>query len=73
MTDFNPRTQVIERLEACGATFRNTLLHVGAGTFVPVDGAVADHVMHHEPFSIATSLVRSTLNPNPATPTLNGV
>jgi|AntRauMFilla1563_2_1112583.scaffolds.fasta_scaffold245640_1 S-adenosylmethionine:tRNA-ribosyltransferase-isomerase (queuine synthetase) len=38
--------------------FRNTLLHIGAGTFIPVEGDVTDHTMHQEPFSISTALVR---------------
>lgn len=53
-------------MEAGGASFENTVLHVGAGTFVPVEGPVADHVMHHEPFSISIALVRRSIAKRPA-------
>jgi len=51
--------QIIETLRTRGVGWETVLLHVGAGTFKPVDVEdPADHVMHHE---------RYTLSPETAT------
>ena len=45
--------ELIAMLEAHGARFADLVLHVGAGTFKPVDAeSIAEHVMHEEWFDI---------------------
>ena len=45
--------EFLEALEAKGVRRADVLLHVGAGTFKPVDVEnPADHVMHEEPYTI---------------------
>jgi len=45
--------ELLDRLAAKGVKRADVVLHVGAGTFKPVDTEhPADHVMHEEPFSL---------------------
>jgi S-adenosylmethionine:tRNA ribosyltransferase-isomerase len=44
--------ELLERLQARGIQRAAVTLHVGAGTFKPVQGAVADHVMHAERYRV---------------------
>ncbi|HVZ47385.1 MAG TPA: tRNA preQ1(34) S-adenosylmethionine ribosyltransferase-isomerase QueA [Gemmatimonadaceae bacterium] len=54
--------ELIARLQARGAVFADLVLHVGAGTFRPVDAeSISDHVMHEEWFDIP-SAAANTVN-----------
>ena len=44
--------ELLERLRALGVEQHAVTLHVGAGTFKPVQGAVSEHVMHAEQYHI---------------------
>lgn len=44
--------ELLARLDALGVERVNVTLHVGAGTFKPIQGAVKDHVMHAERYSV---------------------
>lgn len=44
--------ELLERLEARGIERVAVTLHVGAGTFKPITGPVAEHVMHAERYTI---------------------
>ncbi|MDL2344850.1 tRNA preQ1(34) S-adenosylmethionine ribosyltransferase-isomerase QueA [Deinococcus sp. MIMF12] len=45
--------ELLSRLEARGIERVAVTLHVGAGTFKPITGSVADHVMHAERYAIS--------------------
>ena len=45
--------ELLSRLEALGVERAAITLHVGAGTFKPVQGPVSQHVMHAEQFEIS--------------------
>ncbi len=46
--------EVIDALRARGVAWETVLLHVGAGTFKPVEAEdPAEHVMHHERFTLS--------------------
>ncbi|GAA5512018.1 S-adenosylmethionine:tRNA ribosyltransferase-isomerase [Deinococcus carri] len=45
--------ELLARLDALGVERHAITLHVGAGTFRPVTGSVADHVMHAERYAIS--------------------
>jgi S-adenosylmethionine:tRNA ribosyltransferase-isomerase len=45
--------ELLARLDDRGVQRRNVTLHVGAGTFKPITGRVADHTMHAEQFEIS--------------------
>ena len=50
---------MLERLVAKGVRRADVVLHVGAGTFKPVDTEhPADHVMHEESYSLPASTAR---------------
>lgn len=44
--------ELLARLDERGAQRHTLTLHVGAGTFRPITGSVADHVMHAERYAI---------------------
>ena len=44
--------ELLSRLDALGVEQTQVTLHVGAGTFKPIQGRVADHVMHAERYSV---------------------
>ncbi|WP_420595834.1 tRNA preQ1(34) S-adenosylmethionine ribosyltransferase-isomerase QueA [Deinococcus sp.] len=44
--------QLLSRLDALGVEQTHVTLHVGAGTFKPIQGRVADHVMHAERYAV---------------------
>ena len=44
--------QLLSRLDALGVEQTYVTLHVGAGTFKPIQGRVADHVMHAERYAV---------------------
>jgi S-adenosylmethionine:tRNA ribosyltransferase-isomerase len=45
--------ELLARLDARGIERASVTLHVGAGTFKPVSGPVAEHVMHAERYSVS--------------------
>ncbi|WP_407571115.1 tRNA preQ1(34) S-adenosylmethionine ribosyltransferase-isomerase QueA [Deinococcus altitudinis] len=45
--------ELLARLDTLGVERRSVTLHVGAGTFKPISGRVADHLMHAEQFEIS--------------------
>ncbi|EYB68266.1 S-adenosylmethionine--tRNA ribosyltransferase-isomerase [Deinococcus phoenicis] len=45
--------ELLARLDALGVERHAVTLHVGAGTFRPITGSVADHVMHAERYAIS--------------------
>ncbi|THF70082.1 tRNA preQ1(34) S-adenosylmethionine ribosyltransferase-isomerase QueA [Deinococcus sp. Arct2-2] len=47
--------ELLAQLEAMGVQRTAITLHVGAGTFRPISGSVADHVMHAERYSISAA------------------
>ncbi|WP_161881879.1 tRNA preQ1(34) S-adenosylmethionine ribosyltransferase-isomerase QueA [Deinococcus alpinitundrae] len=47
---FTPK--LLARLDERGVEQAHVTLHVGAGTFKPVQGSVADHVMHAERYAV---------------------
>ena len=49
--------ELLSRLEAGGIERAYVTLHVGAGTFKPVQGRVADHTMHAERYSVSVETV----------------
>jgi len=52
---------LLARLDALGVQRASVTLHVGAGTFKPITGRVADHVMHAEQYTI-TPQTADTVN-----------
>ncbi len=44
--------ELLARLDALGVERHALILHVGAGTFRPITGSVAEHVMHAERYAI---------------------
>ncbi|MDR2791338.1 MAG: S-adenosylmethionine:tRNA ribosyltransferase-isomerase [Tannerellaceae bacterium] len=48
---FTPR--LLAELDSAGYRRREVTLHVGAGTFRPVKGEIADHLMHDEYFTLS--------------------
>ena len=44
---------LLARLDALGVERRSVTLHVGAGTFKPISGRVANHTMHAESYDIS--------------------
>ncbi|MEM9620440.1 MAG: tRNA preQ1(34) S-adenosylmethionine ribosyltransferase-isomerase QueA [Pseudomonadota bacterium] len=57
---------LLDQLQARGVALAALTLHVGAGTFQPVRGALEDHVMHQEWYEIsattAAQITRTTQN-----------
>ncbi len=52
-------SELLERLEARGVRRAEVLLHVGAGTFKPVEVEdPATHVMHEEPYEVSENAAR---------------
>ncbi len=52
--------ELLGAIEAKGAAFADVLLHVGAGTFKPVEvEELADHVMHEEWYRVSESAARA--------------
>jgi S-adenosylmethionine:tRNA ribosyltransferase-isomerase len=47
--------ELLARLDAQGVERHAVTLHVGAGTFRPISGPVAEHVMHAERYSISAA------------------
>ena len=45
--------ELLKRLDTLGVERSGVTLHVGAGTFKPISGRVADHLMHAEQFEIS--------------------
>ncbi len=45
--------ELLQKLRERGVERTNVTLHVGAGTFKPITGPVADHVMHAERYSVS--------------------
>lgn len=45
--------ELLARLDAMGVERATVTLHVGAGTFKPIQGSVADHVMHAERYEVS--------------------
>ncbi|MFC4637261.1 tRNA preQ1(34) S-adenosylmethionine ribosyltransferase-isomerase QueA [Deinococcus hohokamensis] len=45
--------ELLSRLDALGVERATVTLHVGAGTFKPITGAVAEHVMHAERYAVS--------------------
>ncbi len=53
---------LLRKISASGATIQNITLHVGAGTFKPVQSeTIADHEMHTEHFVVEASVVKEIL------------
>jgi len=50
---------LIDELELRGILLAKVTLHVGAGTFQPVRGDLANHVMHKEWFEVSEQAIRS--------------
>ncbi|WP_241191190.1 tRNA preQ1(34) S-adenosylmethionine ribosyltransferase-isomerase QueA [Deinococcus psychrotolerans] len=46
--------ELLSRLDERGIERAYVTLHVGAGTFKPIQGSVADHTMHAERYSVST-------------------
>lgn len=46
-------SELLTRLDALGVERHAVTLHVGAGTFRPITGSVAEHVMHAERYAIS--------------------
>ncbi|WP_225430016.1 tRNA preQ1(34) S-adenosylmethionine ribosyltransferase-isomerase QueA [Deinococcus detaillensis] len=46
--------ELLARLDERGIERAYVTLHVGAGTFKPIQGSVADHTMHAERYSVST-------------------
>lgn len=54
--------EVMQNLENKGITPLETTLHVGAGTFKPVDAEeITDHAMHAEQFELRASFIRQLI------------
>jgi len=54
--------ELLEKLQNSGISIRNITLHVGAGTFKPVQTeTIADHEMHTEHFVVEASVVKDIL------------
>lgn len=54
--------RVLSNIDERGIEREEIVLHVGAGTFVPVKSEeIKDHKMHSEPFSLTISLIRRLL------------
>ena len=51
--------ELLTRLDALGVQRAQVTLHVGAGTFKPVQGSVEDHVMHAERYEISAETARA--------------
>ncbi len=49
---------LMEKIDALGVQKAFVTLHVGAGTFQPVRGAIEDHVMHSERFRVPADTLR---------------
>ena len=47
--------ELLARLDALGVERASVTLHVGAGTFKPIQGSVADHVMHAERYEVSAA------------------
>lgn len=45
--------ELLTRLDEMGVERQTVTLHVGAGTFKPIQGSVADHVMHAERYEVS--------------------
>lgn len=51
--------ELLARVDALGVERSSVTLHVGAGTFKPIMGSVADHVMHAEQYQISDETARA--------------
>ena len=51
--------ELLARLTALGVEQASVTLHVGAGTFKPISGRVADHTMHAEQYQISDQTARA--------------
>lgn len=51
--------ELLARLDERGVERHTLTLHVGAGTFRPITGSVADHVMHAERYAIGEETARA--------------
>lgn len=56
---FTPR--LLDKIESSGVEIADLVLHVGAGTFKPISGSVAEHTMHRERFSVERSTLGKIL------------
>ncbi|UBV41645.1 tRNA preQ1(34) S-adenosylmethionine ribosyltransferase-isomerase QueA [Deinococcus taeanensis] len=50
---------LLNRLDALGVERASVTLHVGAGTFRPITGSVAEHVMHAERWQVTPDTARA--------------
>jgi S-adenosylmethionine:tRNA ribosyltransferase-isomerase len=53
---------VFKELEKKGVSREYITLHVGAGTFKPVNTSISDHIMHSEPFIIYKEFLQNLTN-----------
>lgn len=56
--------ELLQRLEVAGHTFHDLYLHVGAGTFKPIQSErIEDHVMHKEAYVLPQAALSALHNP----------
>jgi S-adenosylmethionine:tRNA ribosyltransferase-isomerase len=54
---------LLEKLETKGIRTQKVCLHVGAGTFKPIQTtSIAEHQMHAEPFTVTKEIIEALLN-----------
>jgi len=53
--------EMIERLKCNNISFANLLLHIGPGTFKPIDSTVASHDMHSEQFFVDKDTIQNII------------
>ncbi|MFK7602915.1 tRNA preQ1(34) S-adenosylmethionine ribosyltransferase-isomerase QueA [Deinococcus sp. SM5_A1] len=51
--------ELLARLDSMGVERCAVTLHVGAGTFRPIQGSVADHTMHAERYSVSEAIAQA--------------
>ena len=54
--------RVIDKLKAKNVIFDELILHVGPGTFVPIDKDVEQHDMHEERFFVSSSTIENIIS-----------
>jgi len=55
--------EIIRDLELKGIAYEKIVLHVGAGTFVPVrSNIISDHIMHTEYISVSATAIENIIN-----------
>lgn len=54
--------RVIEKLKSKNISFDELILHVGPGTFVPIDEDVEQHDMHEERFFVSSSALENIIS-----------